>query len=194
MSTQHFNLFSTPVTHAHIGLQDTVSSALYDDWKFDWPKDNLKSDGLKELKLRIDHEVAEYWKLAGWESSELRAFCAQYNELKPGNHLVPHHHAGSLISWCYYVNVPPGAGAISFIDPRGNTSWDLTVKKSPAHTIMPKSGDLIIFPGWVIHYVHPNLSDEVRTTISGDHNFKEIVEIWQPIFNEKDSDYANGFY
>lgn len=194
MTRQHFNLFPTPVTHTNIGFNGKITPELYEDWKYDWPTDELKSEVLKELKSVIDIEVAEYWKQAGWNSAELKSFCAQYNQLHPKDHLVPHHHAGSLVSWCYYVDVPDGSSAISFIDPRGNTSWDLTAKRSPTHTIMPKTGDLLIFPGWVIHYVQPNLSQETRTTISGDYNFKEIVDFWQPIFNGKGSNYQQGMY
>ena len=36
----------------------------------------------------------------------------------------------------------------------------------PEHTILPKTGELLLWPAFLNHFVHPNLSDETRISIS----------------------------
>jgi hypothetical protein len=62
----------------------------------------------------------------------------------------PHVHPGSLVSGVYYSQICPGAGNLTFEDPRGPLPPFLEKL-----TIKPKEGDLILFPGWLSHYVTP---------------------------------------
>lgn len=86
----------------------------------------------------------------------------------------PHSHAGSHWSAVYYVKVPDSgkdskSGAIEFLDPRGNISGSClpnALTFGPKHTLMPVPGELILFPSYLMHWVHPNKSDEERMSIA----------------------------
>jgi uncharacterized protein (TIGR02466 family) len=73
----------------------------------------------------------------------------------------PHHHVNSAVSGVFYVSVPPGSGDIVFNDPRGGLPpFGKTLR------IKPTIGDVILFPGYLIHSVLPTLTSEPRISIS----------------------------
>ena len=90
-----------------------------------------------------------------------------------GGYNAPHDHAGCQWSGCYYVKQPSveegSSGLIEFLDPRsdlGNfrglaSPW---FKKQKAYR--PKAGEMIIFPSYLLHWVHPNETDEDRISIA----------------------------
>jgi uncharacterized protein (TIGR02466 family) len=108
------------------------------------------------------------WELFSW-----------YNTNRYGDHHAPHTHPRSYLSGTYYVRVPPAPanvddprarpGCISFYDPRTSANM-ITVGSEPdaraAHTVRPSAGTLLMWPSPLQHYVHPNLSEEHRVTIS----------------------------
>jgi len=112
--------------------------------------------------------LAPKWSLFGW-----------YNVNRLGDHHAPHTHPKSYLSGTYYVRLPPSAAGtddplarpacISFYDPRNGASM-ISVGTEPdarsSHTVLPVPGNLLLWPSPVQHGVHPNLTDELRITIS----------------------------
>lgn len=88
----------------------------------------------------------------------------------PGQSTVVHSHSGyydefsswsnSLLSWCYYVNMPTNGGNLAF-------SLCLPFFKEYHFEVIPKTGGLIVFPGWINHLTKVNASDEKRISIAG---------------------------
>jgi uncharacterized protein (TIGR02466 family) len=90
---------------------------------------------------------------------------------RPGDLNVPHTHPRNLLSGVFYVQVPAGmrGGEIVFMDPRpganayGSKEMDRLGLKPPWDTTsvnhQPATGDLLIFPSWLTHYVHPFEAD-----------------------------------
>lgn len=91
-----------------------------------------------------------------------------------------HNHPHSYLSGTYYVHVPqevealPGRddrrpGAISFYDPRPQANMN-AVRGDPQieaeHTVMPEAGTILLWPSFLHHFVHPNLSKEPRISVS----------------------------
>lgn len=94
---------------------------------------------------------------------------------------VPHNHSPHLLSGALYVQVPEGmtGGEIVFLDPRFNLNanvsqamkdlghvppWNRTTVSHP-----PVTGDLLIFPSWLVHYVNSYTAPDpeaVRIVIS----------------------------
>lgn len=72
-----------------------------------------------------------------------------------------HHHVGSAISGVLYLKVPSGSGSIFFEDPRGRLPPFGNVMR-----VKPEVGDLILFPGWLVHGVHVTTSTIPRLSIS----------------------------
>ncbi len=97
-----------------------------------------------------------------------------------------HNHPRSYLSGTYYVKVPVGteklklrrdvrSGCISFYDPRYSVNMasirgDPNV--DPEYTVRPEPGMLLLWPSFINHFVHPNLSKQVRLSISFNVNLK----------------------
>lgn len=81
-----------------------------------------------------------------------------------------HTHREALLSGCYYVDVPPGAGSIVFKDPRPGPQHARSLGKGVNSlsevSLQPKTGALLLFPNWLEHSVEPNESEQARVSIA----------------------------
>ena len=89
---------------------------------------------------------------------------------------ISHSHTHSIFSGVYYVNVPNNSGNIVFEHPTYDTiqydwnhdsvkSWN--AYNSSLWTQVSKTGDMLLFPSWLKHYVKPNLNKkEKRISLS----------------------------
>lgn len=81
-----------------------------------------------------------------------------------------HMHDGALLSGCFYLQVPPGSGALTFRDPRPGVLNGFA-KGSAANAckevnLRPEPGLAVAFPHWLEHYVEPHDSDQPRVVIA----------------------------
>ncbi|MEB3175864.1 MAG: TIGR02466 family protein [Cyanobacteriota bacterium] len=83
-----------------------------------------------------------------------------------------HNHPNAILSGVYYVQTPENCGDLYFHDPRdGSQILMPPLLKQTAWTMgklrtVPQAGRLILFPSWLWHAVEPNLSDELRISVS----------------------------
>ena len=89
---------------------------------------------------------------------------------KPGKNLDVHAHGGIAFAAVYYVNVPDNSGDLLLLDPRGGVNWFSetagTNSSQIYHRIKPKAGHLVVFPGFLLHEVETNKSQDVRMCIA----------------------------
>lgn len=85
----------------------------------------------------------------------------------------PHIHSNCLWSGVYYVKTPNNSGNLNIKDPRAISLMTLpnyNKKLKPYQwkevSYVPVAGRCIMFPAWLEHYVEPNLSDDIRISIS----------------------------
>lgn len=133
------------------------------------------------LRDCINRAVAEYfrqlkmaysigWTVHGW---------ANVNRL--GDYHDPHNHPHCYLSGTYYVQVPTDRaplrtrsdvrpGCITFYDPRGPAVNMGAIRGDPyiepEHTVEPRPGQILLWPAFLTHFVHPNLSETPRISIS----------------------------
>lgn len=132
------------------------------------------------LKQCVNKTVADYlrrldigyplkWNLQGWA-----------NINRYGDYHNLHNHPHSYLSGTYYVTVPGecppregrndlNPGAISFFDPRPQANMNAIAGDgaiSPEHRVQPVAGMILLWPSFLHHFVHPNLSREPRISIS----------------------------
>ena len=170
---------ANPILADHLLIQNTT----HDDMTVDYASDNLfKTDhpALVWLRQCCDRAVLDYanqsgieyeleWILQGWANINMRG---DYHNL--------HNHPHSWLSGTYYVSVPDQSKAatfrsdlnpcaISFFDPRPQANMNSIRSDGqvdPEHRIMPLNGDLLLWPAFLHHLVHPNMSDSPRISIS----------------------------
>lgn len=133
-----------------------------------WLRDCINRAVIDYVKnTKVDYDMD--WSIQGW---------ANVNRF--GDYHNLHNHPHSWLSGTYYVQVPteqkslPGRsdrnpGAISFFDPRPQANM-MAVRGDPQveaeHRVMPEDGEILIWPAFLHHLVHPNLSDEPRVSVS----------------------------
>jgi uncharacterized protein (TIGR02466 family) len=113
------------------------------------------------------------------ESLQMRLF-AWMNANPPGSYNAPHTHPMAHWSGVYYVSQPKAvkkfSGMIEFLDPRSDLpNWRILGGSAflPKRRIRPEAGELIIFPSYLSHWVHPNDSHEERVTIAFNATFRK---------------------
>ena len=133
-----------------------------------WLRENVNATVIEYLRvLGIDYAVN--WTITGWPSVN-----------RFGDYHDPHNHPWSYLSGTYYVKMPATRetlqsrhdvrpGCITFYDPRGGVNMN-AIKNDPyvdpEYTVLPEPGLMLLWPAFVNHFVHPNLSKETRISIS----------------------------
>lgn len=107
---------------------------------------------------------------------EPQAFCLEgwANVLRRGQYNTMHCHPNASWSMVYYVtgNEPveghPFSGKLELIDPRPGASLSFSEDSSLYGRILlnPQPGQLIAFPAWLQHQVHPSFSDAARLSVA----------------------------
>ena len=97
-----------------------------------------------------------------------------------GGYNAPHTHPGAHWSGVYYVSQPDvsdgSGGKIEFLDPRSDLPhWKLLEASTFRNkfSLRPNAGELIVFPSYLMHWVHPNEADEDRVTIAFNATFRK---------------------
>ncbi|NIA71987.1 hypothetical protein HBA54_25635 [Pelagibius litoralis] len=133
-----------------------------------WLRDCINKTVIDYLK-RAGLDYAVNWSLQGWANVNRR-----------GDYHDPHNHPHAYLSGTYYLQVPEAGapaenradvrpGAISFYDPRGAANMtairgDRQIEAEFTHH--PKAGEILLWPAFLLHFVHPNLAEEKRVSIS----------------------------
>jgi len=138
-----------------------------DDPATNWLREGVNASIIQYLKtIGIGYGVD--WQIHAW---------ANINRL--GDYHDSHNHPHCYLSGTYYVKVPTTRDAgsrkdlrpnhITFYDPRAGVNM-LAIKDDPyidpEFTVLPEPGLLMLWPSFLHHFVHPNLSKETRVSIS----------------------------
>jgi uncharacterized protein (TIGR02466 family) len=94
--------------------------------------------------------------------------------MRDGNYTSPHTHSAAHWASVYYPDAGdantithPGSGVITFVDPRSGNfpipGLSMTVGE---FVVSPQTGQLLVFPGWLMHYVHTYRGSRPRVSIS----------------------------
>lgn len=100
---------------------------------------------------------------------------------KESDDLRIHNHRLTQIAGVYYTRVTEDTGDIEFFDPRGTlgfVSLD-SAKSYNIHRHRPEVGQMILFPGWLLHRVRPNKSDVVRVSLATNIRLIDEVRVHQ---------------
>ncbi|MCG6885323.1 MAG: hypothetical protein LJE62_16360 [Silicimonas sp.] len=132
------------------------------------------------LKSCVERGVVDYARGTGVDYPVDFSIQAWANVNRFGDYHDLHNHPHSWLSGTYYIRVPQGEdappgredrtpNAISFFDPRPQANM-LAVRGDPQvdpeHRILPQAGQMLIWPAFLHHMVHVNLSHEARLSVS----------------------------
>ena len=133
------------------------------------------------LRECINRTVTDYFRELGMSYGIEWALQGWTNVNRLGDYHDPHNHPHSYLSGTYYVQVPTDRaplktrkdvrpGCITFYDPRGPAVNMGAIRGDPyidpEYTVMPKPGEILLWPAFLMHFVHPNLSETPRISIS----------------------------
>ena len=82
-----------------------------------------------------------------------------------GSYHAPHAHQDSIVSGVYFAQIPDGhdvGGHLVFGDPRGSGIYPFGLK----YIHVPIEGQIVLFPGYLTHWVEPAKSAEWRVSFS----------------------------
>jgi len=142
---------------------------------------SIKSPVIEWLKACINKTVADYLKQQGHTYEVKWGLQAWANINRRGDYHNLHNHPHSYLSGTYYVAVPEiqplgdnqrqdlNPGAISFYDPRPQANM-LAIRDDAQidaeHRVQPQPGLMLLWPSFLLHLVHPNLSNNLRVSVS----------------------------
>ena len=125
-----------------------------------------------DLGRLLSKHAASFARDLGWDVRP-KLDSLWVNLLKGGGQHSGHIHPHSVLSGTFYVEVPPGAGAIRFEDPRLGLMMAAPRRRddAPEHlrpfvTVPPRPGLLLLWESWLRHEVRPGSAKGERLSIS----------------------------
>ena len=134
-----------------------------------------RSPAFEDLIEAIDPHVADFARAADMDIGKRRLAVDSIwiNVLEPGGHHAAHIHPNAVVSGTYYVEVPAGASAIRFEDPRLPMMMAAPPRRQRAGreaqtfvAIAPKAGSLLLWESWLRHEVPINMGEHERISVS----------------------------
>ena len=117
----------------------------------------LSKTYIDDLKFEFeDHYITGMWS----------------NILKPGEFHSPHTHSNNLVSGVFYLQTNDNSPAITFLDPRPQSSVlqpqakEYNIFNSTMFFYPAKVNRMILFPSWLEHYVPQNDTKFSRVSIA----------------------------
>ena len=132
---------------------------------------------LATLHKQITENVTSLHDYMGFNQSLKKVVdLAWVNINPPRTYNATHTHSGGIFTAIYYVKVPENSGNLQLDNPISPFNFvissdqiDIPNQFNNSTTIVqPKEQHLYVFPCWIAHSVHMNLSDETRISIAFD--------------------------
>lgn len=127
------------------------------------------------LAARLDPHVAAFAKVCDFDlgGGRLDLDSMWINILEPGGMHSGHIHPHAVVSGTYYVDIPDGASALRFEDPRLPFLMAAPPRRARAKREMrthvaidPRPGTVLLWESWLRHEVLRNDADAERISIS----------------------------
>lgn len=132
------------------------------------------------LRECVNITVSDYFRHLGMDYDIRWSLHAWANVNRFGDYHDYHNHPHAYLSGTYYVRVPDTLekletrndvrpGRLTLYDPRACANMS-AIKGDPyiepEYTIEPSAGLILLWPAFVNHFVHPNLSKQARISVS----------------------------
>lgn len=149
------------------------SSVAYSRLSKDCPHMWEELEGYRNYLDSIFDQVLNAWKINGIPYAPTDSWI---NEHPLGAWTEEHMHRGCEFVAVYYINVPENSGTIMFRDPleyhwgfaRGTQMRGIDGTYYPVGPV--KTGDIVLFPGWLYHKTEKNMNTESRFVMSTNYS------------------------
>ena len=118
-----------------------------------------------ELAKVLKRHGTDFARDLGWDVKP-KLDSLWVNLLRGSGHHSAHIHPHSVLSGTLYVEVPRGAGAIRFEDPRLPLMMAAPPRGDTFVTVQPRAGLLLLWESWLRHEVLPGAGKADRLSIS----------------------------
>jgi uncharacterized protein (TIGR02466 family) len=118
-----------------------------------------------DLAKLLTKHARSFARELGWEVKP-KLDSLWVNLLKSAGHHSGHIHPHSILSGTFYVEVPPGSGALRFEDPRLPLMMAAPQRPDSFVTVEPRPGLLLLWESWLRHEVLPGSGKSERLSIS----------------------------
>ena len=110
-------------------------------------------------------EVQSRWGYANGMPIPVRSWV---NIHKRSGRTMEHYHNGTAIAVSCYLKCLPGSGNFEYRDPLEYHRWGIPGEPQLNlwNEVEVKTGDILVFPGWLKHRTQPNLIDEDRVCLT----------------------------
>lgn len=134
-----------------------------------------------DLARRIDPKVTAFARSLDLDLGGRKLVLDSFwiNVLEPGGHHAAHIHPHSVVSGTFYVDVPKGASAIRFEDPRLPHMMAAPPRKATARVsnrtfvaVEPRVGTLLLWESWLRHEVPVNNARKARISLSFNYRWE----------------------
>lgn len=151
-----------------------------------WQSNNLDlaTPELAELFVEVRKRLDEVHRTFEFHTALQQVITeAWININRKGHFNYSHDHPGSLFSAVYYVKGGADKGALEIKTPIAPHTYTISNEMvgsfnaftGHAMVIPPVTGDLLIFPSWLLHRVNMSQSDEDRISIAFNSRAAKIV-------------------
>ena len=137
----------------------------------------LDHPGLAKLKDMLQHHLDRYRKeICGVIDQEFYITNSWLSEIRSGRgNLSKHVHDNSLVSGVFYIDVP-GPAPLCFrnhsqIFKKYDFNFSNSVEtnyKQETHCVQVRTGDIVLFPSWLEHWVGQNSTTQLRRSLAFD--------------------------
>lgn len=127
----------------------------------------LRDPAFADLVKALDKHVAAFAKESGFRlAKKLKLDSLWVNVMKPGATHSGHIHPHSAVSGTLYVEVPAGAGAIRFEDPRLPLTMAAPLGDERFVSVDPQAGMILLWESWLRHEVLAGSAKGERISVS----------------------------
>jgi len=142
-----------------------------------WQSENLdmSTPEMAELFAQVQERLDEVHRAFEFNPAMRQVITEAWININQKGHFnYSHDHPGSLFSAVYYVKGGPDKGELEFKTPITAHTYTISNEivsnfnsfTGHAMVIPPVTGDLLIFPSWILHRVNMSRSEDARISIA----------------------------
>lgn len=135
------------------------------DASYDLNSNLFEQFQLKELETYVTNCVHSFLEQVDLEAGSLRVLNSWVNYFSKYHYQNQHHHMPAKVSGVYYIKSNEQDGNLRLHSPIRHIPGFSSISSTTVE-YTPQAGKLIMFPSWVEHSVRPNMTDDIRISVS----------------------------